>query len=219
MIIPMYKILCRLARDDTLPGVIIVYIGLILPYTVWTLRGFIVNVPRELDEAALIDGCTRWQMFHRIILPLVGPGLVATSLYGFIQIWNEWLIISTINRDNTKHNLMVWLHRPDAAARHRVGSADGQRDHHVPAGGDRLPVDPAPHRDRLDGGRGQGLTVFVRNESGLPVLVGLSCGSPAQWVGADRGRLRERQPASVLVACSGSPTTVPLSARPITSPI
>ena len=96
-------------ETDTLFGVIIVYIGLILPYTVWTLRGFIVNVPKELDEAALIDGCTRWQMFCRIILPLVGPGLVATSLFGFIQIWNEWLVISTINRDNTKHNLMMWL--------------------------------------------------------------------------------------------------------------
>jgi N,N'-diacetylchitobiose transport system permease protein len=109
MIIPIYQILADLHQTDELVGIIVVYIGLILPYTVWTLRGFIVNVPRELDEAALIDGCTRWQMVRRIILPLVGPGLVATSLFGFIQIWNEWLIISTINRDNTKHNLMMWL--------------------------------------------------------------------------------------------------------------
>lgn len=109
MIIPIYKILSDWHETDALFGIIIVYIGLILPYTVWTLRGFIVNVPRELDEAALIDGCTRYQMVRRIILPLVGPGLVATSLFGFIQIWNEWLIISTINRDNTKHNLMMWL--------------------------------------------------------------------------------------------------------------
>jgi N,N'-diacetylchitobiose transport system permease protein len=109
MVIPIYQILAEAHETDTLSGIIVVYIGLILPYTVWTLRGFIVNVPRELDEAALVDGCTRWQMLRRIILPLVGPGLVATSLFGFIQVWNEWLIISTINRDNTKHNLMMWL--------------------------------------------------------------------------------------------------------------
>jgi N,N'-diacetylchitobiose transport system permease protein len=109
MILPMYKILAGIHQTDSLWGVVAIYIGLILPYMVWTLRGFIVNVPKELDEAALVDGCSRWQTFYRIILPLVGPGLVATSLYGFIQIWNEWLVISTINRDNTKHNLMMWL--------------------------------------------------------------------------------------------------------------
>jgi N,N'-diacetylchitobiose transport system permease protein len=109
MIVPMYRVLASLNQIDTLYGVIVIYIGLVLPYTVWTLRGFIVNVPRELDEAALVDGCTQFQVFFRIILRLIGPGLVATSLYGFIQIWNEWLIISTINHDNTKQNLMVWL--------------------------------------------------------------------------------------------------------------
>jgi N,N'-diacetylchitobiose transport system permease protein len=110
MILPMYKILADVHKTDSIFGVAVVYIGLILPYTVWTLRGFIVNVPRELDEAALVDGCTRFQTFYRIILPLVGPGLVATSVYGFIQIWNEWLVISTINSgDGTKHNLMQWL--------------------------------------------------------------------------------------------------------------
>lgn len=109
MVVPMYKVLADAHATDTLWGIIVLYIGLIMPYTVWTLRGFIVNVPRELDEAAMVDGCTRWQTFFRIILPLVGPGLVATSVYGCIQIWNEWLVIYTINTDNTKQNLMVWL--------------------------------------------------------------------------------------------------------------
>lgn len=109
MIVPMYRVLAEAQMTDSLSGVVVIYIGLVLPYTVWTLRGFIVNVPKELDEAALVDGCSRWQTFYRIILPLVAPGLVATSVYGFIQIWNEWLVISTINHDNTKQNLMVWL--------------------------------------------------------------------------------------------------------------
>jgi N,N'-diacetylchitobiose transport system permease protein len=109
MIVPIYQVLSDVHATNTLWGVIIVYIGLILPYTVWTLRGFVVNVPKELDEAAMMDGCSRWQMIFRIILPLVGPGLVATSLYGFIQIWNEWLVIHTINTANDKANLMGWL--------------------------------------------------------------------------------------------------------------
>ena len=93
---------------------------LILPYTVWTLRGFIVNVPRELDEAALVDGCTRWQTFYKIILPLVGPGLVATSIYGFIQAWNEFIIINTLN-EAENWNLMAWL----ASNQTRRGTAWG----------------------------------------------------------------------------------------------
>jgi N,N'-diacetylchitobiose transport system permease protein len=92
----------------SLIGVSLVYIVLILPYTVWTLRGFISAIPRELDEAALIDGCTRFQAFWRIILPLTGPGLVATSVYGFIQAWNEFIIINTLN-DQGQQNLMAWL--------------------------------------------------------------------------------------------------------------
>jgi N,N'-diacetylchitobiose transport system permease protein len=93
---------------DSLLGVTLIYVVLLLPYTVWTLRGFISGIPRELDEAAMIDGCTRFQVFWRIILPLTGPGLVATSVYGFIQAWNEFIIINTMN-DPKHQNLMAWL--------------------------------------------------------------------------------------------------------------
>jgi N,N'-diacetylchitobiose transport system permease protein len=109
LLIPLFLILSAADLADTLPGVAIVYVVLILPYTVWTLRGFISNVPRELDEAALVDGCSRWQTFTRIILPLTGPGLVATSIYGFIQAWNEFIIINTLNTTPDKQNLMAWL--------------------------------------------------------------------------------------------------------------
>jgi N,N'-diacetylchitobiose transport system permease protein len=109
LVIPLYLMLNSVELTDSLPGIILVYLILILPYTVWMLRGFIVNVPRELDEAALVDGCTRWQTFYRIILPLTGPGLVAASIYGFIQCWNEFLIINSLNHSPEKQNLMVWL--------------------------------------------------------------------------------------------------------------
>jgi len=109
LLIPLFLMLNGAQLTNTLPGVIAVYAVLILPYTVWTLRGFIANVPRELDEAALIDGCSRWQTFTRVILPLTGPGLVATSIYGFIQAWNEFIIINTLNNSPENQNLMAWL--------------------------------------------------------------------------------------------------------------
>jgi N,N'-diacetylchitobiose transport system permease protein len=108
LLIPLFLQLNKLNLTNTLLGVTLVYMVLILPYTVWTLRGFIANIPRELDEAALVDGASRGQMFLRIILPLTGPGLVATAIYGFIQAWNEYIIIQTLNRPDHQ-NLMAWL--------------------------------------------------------------------------------------------------------------
>jgi N,N'-diacetylchitobiose transport system permease protein len=108
LLIPLFLMLQKAHLTNSLIGVSITYMVLILPYTVWTLRGFISAIPRELDEAALIDGCSRFQTFWRIILPLTGPGLVATSVYGFIQAWNEFIIINTLNSPE-KQNLMAWL--------------------------------------------------------------------------------------------------------------
>jgi N,N'-diacetylchitobiose transport system permease protein len=109
LLVPLFLMLNGAELTNTLPGVIAVYTVLILPYTVWTLRGFIANVPKELDEAAMIDGCSRWQTFTRVILPLTAPGLVATSIYGFIQAWNEFIIINTLNTSPENQNLMAWL--------------------------------------------------------------------------------------------------------------
>ena len=109
LLIPLFLMLNAAQLTDSLLGVTIVYIVLILPYTVWTLRGFIVNIPKELDEAALVDGCSRWQTFTKVILPLTGPGLVATAIYGFIQAWNEFIIINTLNTTPSQQNLMAWL--------------------------------------------------------------------------------------------------------------
>jgi len=108
ILIPLFLMMQKANLTNSLVGVTLVYIVLILPYSVWTLRGFIQAIPRELDEAALIDGASRFQVFWKIILPLTGPGLVATSVYGFIQAWNEFIIINTLN-DQAHQNLMAWL--------------------------------------------------------------------------------------------------------------
>ncbi|MEW2129568.1 carbohydrate ABC transporter permease [Streptomyces sp. NPDC005435] len=91
MIIPVFLLLNDLGQYDKLPGLVITYLTFILPFTVWTLRGFIVNIPRELEEAAMVDGCSRTGAFLRVVFPLLAPGMVATSVYGFIQAWNEYL--------------------------------------------------------------------------------------------------------------------------------
>jgi N,N'-diacetylchitobiose transport system permease protein len=109
IIIPIYLQLQRWHQTNQLSGVILSYIVVLLPFTTWMLRGFIANVPRELDEAALVDGCTRWQTFTKILLPLTLPGLVAAAIYGFIQCWNEFFMINILNSSPDKQNLMVWL--------------------------------------------------------------------------------------------------------------
>ncbi|MGW1626103.1 carbohydrate ABC transporter permease [Streptomyces sp. NPDC002172] len=108
MIIPVFLLLNDLDQYDKLSGLIITYLTFILPFTVWTLRGFIVNIPKELEEAAMVDGCSRTGAFVRVVFPLLAPGLVATSVYGFIQAWNEYLYaLMLLSQD--RQTATVWL--------------------------------------------------------------------------------------------------------------
>jgi multiple sugar transport system permease protein/N,N'-diacetylchitobiose transport system permease protein len=107
--IPLSLMLDSLQLKNTLPGVALAYLMFTIPYTVWTLRTFIANIPVELDEAAMVDGCSRFQTFTKIILPLVGPGLIATSVYGWILAWNEFVLANTLLIDNDKQTSMVYL--------------------------------------------------------------------------------------------------------------
>jgi len=107
--IPMSLLLDRFHLKNSLIGVVLAYLMFTMPYTVWTLRTFIANVPPELDEAAMVDGCSRWQTFYKIILPLVGPGLTATAVYGWILAWNEFVLANTLLIDNDKQTSMIYL--------------------------------------------------------------------------------------------------------------
>ncbi|MEU5437371.1 carbohydrate ABC transporter permease [Streptomyces sp. NPDC020719] len=108
MIIPVFLLLNDLGQYDKLSGLILTYLTFILPFTVWTLRGFIVNVPKELEEAAMVDGCSRTGAFIRVVFPLLAPGMVATSVYGFIQAWNEYLYALMLMSQNHQ-TATVWL--------------------------------------------------------------------------------------------------------------
>jgi N,N'-diacetylchitobiose transport system permease protein len=109
LIIPLYVVLARYHQTNTLTGVIITYMTFVLPFCVWTLRGFLLGIPKELEESAMVDGSTRLGVFVKILLPLMGPGLVATSVFAFITSWNEYIFARVLLNDQGKQTVTVWL--------------------------------------------------------------------------------------------------------------
>jgi N,N'-diacetylchitobiose transport system permease protein len=109
LIIPLYVVLARYHQTGKLTGVVITYLTFVLPFCIWTLRGFLIGIPRELEEAAMVDGNSRFGAFVRILLPLVAPGLVATSIFAFIQAWNEYILAYVLLTDQKKYTLTIWL--------------------------------------------------------------------------------------------------------------
>jgi N,N'-diacetylchitobiose transport system permease protein len=94
---------------NTIIGLTIVYLSGVLPFTIWTLRGFVAGVPADLEEAAMIDGCSRSQAFWRITFPLLAPGLVSTGIFAFIQAWNEFTMANIIMQRPDAFTLPIWL--------------------------------------------------------------------------------------------------------------
>jgi N,N'-diacetylchitobiose transport system permease protein len=109
LIIPLYVVLARYHQVNTLTGVIVTYLTFVLPFSVWTLRGFLLGIPKDLEEAAMVDGSTRLGVFLKILLPLMGPGLVATSVFAFITTWNEYIFARVLLNDQAKQTVTVWL--------------------------------------------------------------------------------------------------------------
>jgi multiple sugar transport system permease protein len=95
MLIPAFVLLKFLGLLDTRASLVLVYVVILLPFSVMTMRGFYQSIPRDLEEAAMIDGCSRVGALFRVVLPAVLPGLVATTIYGIINAWNE-LIVAVI---------------------------------------------------------------------------------------------------------------------------
>ena len=109
LIIPLYVVLARYHQVNALSGLIVTYMTFVLPFCVWTLRGFLIGIPRDLEEAAMVDGSTRLGVFVKILLPLMGPGLVATSVFAFITTWNEYIFARVLLNDQSKQTVTVWL--------------------------------------------------------------------------------------------------------------
>jgi multiple sugar transport system permease protein len=101
---PYFKMLNAVGLYDTRTGLVIAFLTICLPFATWTMKGFIDGVPVEMDEAALVDGCSRLGVFFRIILPVLGPGMVASVVFAFLLAWGDllWALCLT-----TSENMMT----------------------------------------------------------------------------------------------------------------
>lgn len=109
MIVSVFRVLDGWYLLNTIIGLSFVYIAFVLPFTIWTLRGFVNGVPADLEEAAMIDGCSRSGAFWRITFPLLAPGLIATEVFAFIQAWNEFVFALVIMTRPESLTLPIWL--------------------------------------------------------------------------------------------------------------
>ena len=149
LIIPLYVVLARYHQVNALTGLVVTYMTFVLPFCVWMLRGFLLGIPKDLEEAAMVDGSTRLGVFVKILLPLMGPGLVATSVFAFITTWNEYIFARVLLNDQSKQTVTVWLSYFLGTSRHTDWGAlmagvdaDGDPRGHL------LPARPAPDRLR-----------------------------------------------------------------------
>ena len=99
IVFPVFLVYAFLRWSDTYHGLIILYIAFNLPYVIWMMRGYIEDVPVELEERALVDGCTRWQVLVKVVLPMVRSGLFATAVFAFIFAWNEFIFALVLTRN------------------------------------------------------------------------------------------------------------------------
>jgi multiple sugar transport system permease protein len=102
LLIPMYVVMQRLHLLDTYRGLTLVYLAINLPFTIWILRGFFLDIPVELEESSQVDGSTRYGAFARIALPLVAPGLATTAIFSLIFAWNEFLFASILTQNHAR---------------------------------------------------------------------------------------------------------------------
>ncbi len=96
LLIPFYKVLDLYGLKDSLLGMVLVYTSFTIPFCTWMMVGFFKTIPIELDEAAIIDGCSRWKAFYKIVLPMTLPGISSVAIYSFITAWNEYMFAQVL---------------------------------------------------------------------------------------------------------------------------
>lgn len=102
IIVPLYVLFNGLKLTDTRTGLVISYLTFTIPLSIWMMIGFFEDIPEDLEESAMIDGCTRFQALFRVSIPLVAPGLAATAILGFLYCWNEFLYAVILTGRNAR---------------------------------------------------------------------------------------------------------------------
>jgi multiple sugar transport system permease protein len=95
---PLFLMFAAVGLIDSYPSLVLVYVAINLPYVIWVMRGFVEDISPELEQSALIDGCTRWQALHRVVLPMARAGLLATAVFAFVQAFNEFAFAVVLTR-------------------------------------------------------------------------------------------------------------------------
>jgi multiple sugar transport system permease protein len=111
IVIPLFMILRPLHLTNTIPGVVIVYMVWSMPFALWMLQGYVAAVPRELEEAAAVDGASRVRTIASVVMPLLRPGLIATAMFSFISAWNEFFFALVLLQDPEIKTLPLVLAR------------------------------------------------------------------------------------------------------------
>ena len=109
IIIPMYSILSNMGMLNTKAGLVITYLSFVLPYMIWLMKGYIDGIPTDLEEAAMVDGCSRIRAFFIIVLPVAATGLAATIIFAFILSWNEFFFALNFTSTAVSKTLPVLL--------------------------------------------------------------------------------------------------------------
>jgi multiple sugar transport system permease protein len=110
-LMPLFIMMRWLHLVNTLTSLVLTYLTFGLPLSIWLLKGFYDNIPPQLEQAARIDGASRFQAFIRVVMPLSSPGIIATAIYSFILAWNEYVYALTFLNDKSKLTLPVGLQR------------------------------------------------------------------------------------------------------------
>lgn len=100
IVFPIFLAYVYFGLVDTYFGLIILYTAFNLPYIIWMMRGYIADIPIELEESALVDGCTRWTMFWKVVIPMIRSGLMATAVFTFVFAWNDFIFALIMTRTN-----------------------------------------------------------------------------------------------------------------------
>ncbi len=159
LIIALFQDFGKLNLTNDLTGLVVVYSAQALPVTIWMLRNFVATIPKELEEAAAIDGATSTKIFWRILMPLVAPGLVATSIFAFITAYNEFIVALTfLGQTHQDYTLPIYVQYFYTRGRRGMGPDHGGIRHVHRSGDDLLPDRPPKARRRSGRGSSEGMT-------------------------------------------------------------
>jgi multiple sugar transport system permease protein len=109
LLIPFFGVIVYFRLYDTLQGLVLTYLSFGLPYSIVMMTAYLNTIPRELDEAALIDGCSRMRLLFRVLMPIAAPGLISTAIYTFLLSWNEFLFALALTRSNEMRTVPVGI--------------------------------------------------------------------------------------------------------------